>query len=39
LEKLGLAWKIKEFNLQEYEAKKASNIEDFEPEEALRQAA
>jgi sn-1 stearoyl-lipid 9-desaturase len=47
LEKLGLAWNLKEFNLKEYEAKQASkvkdfepkNITDFEPEEALQQAA
>ena len=39
LEKLGLAWNLKEFNLKEHEAKKASKIEDFEPKEALQQAA
>jgi stearoyl-CoA desaturase (delta-9 desaturase) len=40
LEKLGLAWNLKEFSLKEYEAKKTSKIEDFESvEEGLQQAA
>jgi fatty-acid desaturase len=46
LEKLGLAWNLKEFDLKEYEAKKATKttdakpfLEDFEPKDALQQAA
>ena len=39
LEKLGLAWNVKEFNLAEYEAKKTKRVEGLVPEESYQQAA